>query len=240
MKTIRQSSLVFIILLASLFFNGCEEKAQQETSTLPVENTTELINAVEPEKKESSLTIAPPSSPSSQKSETTESENVENETAKEERTEETQQAPDRSDYTITGLQGKTYSITFDEDTLLVTPQEKPLLLLHLFDMYAPDSGAMTPYLDGLQKERLSDLVVIGIPINTPLNLQAITRWKEQHDARYFIASMDVSAFAKKITDHFEITTTPATLLYHNGKISIFYEGTTPVEMISHDIDETSK
>ncbi|MFT7823128.1 MAG: hypothetical protein ABXS92_00070 [Sulfurimonas sp.] len=229
MKSIvRQLSAATITITLLHFLAGCEEKTKEADHQLPQENTTELV---EMKQENPSKPLTPQSIP------TTPSEPQE---VKEKPVQ--QKEPDLSTvYLLSGLRGERYELSLNKERVSLENSDKPFILIHLFNPDSNEAGAQAPYLSKLQKMYAERLMVIAIPTNGTEDARALRSWAQTYQTEYFISSnKESNILAERLSEELNITTSPSTLLYHQGKNYASYEGITPLEMITHDILQAGK
>lgn len=230
----RTYNTIFTAILMSMLiaFGGCENKSDKTDSKLPIENTTEVITPVQPaapkmEKDATSLALT-------KKKTEVEASKVQK-TAKD----DISNMP-----SIINLRGDRLGLTVEAGKLLLKPHEKPLILINLFDMNDNDSLAQLPYLQRLHDKYGDRLIVIGLPVNDPLNKEQLNQLVQKMGLSYFVSfGDDHQKIIEMLQDALqsETLTMPTILLYDKEGINQgYYEGATPIEMITHDILEISK
>jgi hypothetical protein len=222
----RTHNTIFTAILMSMLISlvGCENKGDKTETELPIENSTEFVTP--PQKAKPSLELTKKNEVEAPKSLAT-------------------VKPDISNLpTVINLRGDRLGMEIREGKLMMQPQDKPLVLINLFDINDTDSVAQLPYLQRLQDKYSDSLLVIGIPINSPLHKEALNQLVQKMELAYFISfGDDHQEIIRMLQDALQsdTLTTPTTLLYDKEGINQgYYEGLTPIEMITHDILRISK
>jgi hypothetical protein len=203
---------------------GCENKSDKTDSELPIQNSTEVVTP--PKNTNTSLDLTKKDEVKAPKSQTIAKADLSNMLS------------------IINLRGDRLGMEIQEGKLMMQPQDKPLVLINLFDINASDSVAQLPYLQRLQDKYSDRLLVISIPTNSPLNKEALNQLVQKMGLAYFISfGDDHQEIIQMLQDALQsdTLTTPTTLLYDKEGINQgYYEGLTPIEMITHDILRISK
>ena len=241
MKITKNTLCVGILLCISLSFNGCEDK--QTDTTLPVEDTTEIIGAQDIDK------AIKQKKPLAQ-------------TAINGKMKKAKTSTASGRLLFVNRDGTKYRLIMQNGKLLPDPKSKPIVLINLFDINDHASVAQIPYLTKLRNEYGKHLTILGIPTNQSLDEEGLSKFRARnigiiwlkvrglideeglktfismHQIDYFISyesSLEtIGDIFSEVLDSDNLTT-PTTLIYHNGEADAIYEGAVPIEMITHDI-----
>ena len=217
MKITKNTLCVGILLCISLSFNGCEDK--QTDTTLPVEDTTEIISAQDIDK------AIKQKKPLAQ-------------TAINGKMKKAKTSTASGRLLFVNRDGTKYRLIMQNGKLLPDPKSKPIVLINLFDINDHASVAQIPYLTKLRNEYGKHLTILGIPTNQSLDEEGLKKFISMHQIDYFISyesSLEtIGDIFSEVLDSDNLTT-PTTLIYHNGEADAIYEGAVPIEMITHDI-----
>ena len=217
MKITKNTLCVGILLCISLSFNGCEDK--QTDTTLPVEDTTEIIGAQDIDK------AIKQKKPLAQ-------------TAINGKMKKAKTSTASGRLLFVNRDGTKYRLIMQNGKLLPDPKSKPIVLINLFDINDHASVAQIPYLTKLRNEYGKHLTILGIPTNQSLDEEGLKTFISMHQIDYFISyesSLEtIGDIFSEVLDSDNLTT-PTTLIYHNGEADAIYEGAVPIEMITHDI-----
>ena len=119
----------------------------------------------------------------------------------------------------------------------MTPMQKPLMLLHIYDATHRQGDMMIPYFENVSKKYHEKLFIAVLPSdtlekekNTPSFVSSMTL-KEPYNI--FMERLKSSLLLENNT-----TTLPLSILFYKGKYLRHYEGMTPIEMILHDLKNT--
>jgi len=189
---------------------GCENKSDNTETVLPAENTTEVIGTPQTEKQTQTLKLS-----SAAKSD----------------------IPNM--FNLVNLRGDRLGMSIKGDKVVEQPQDKPIILINIFDINDSDSLSQLPYLQRLQDKYTDRLLVVSIPANMPLNKEQLNQLVQKMELKYFISFADHHQEIIQMllnTVQCDTLTTPTTLLYDKEGINQgLYEGLTPIEMMAHDI-----
>jgi thiol-disulfide isomerase/thioredoxin len=210
---------VLFITVGLLFFTGCEDK-QEGNAPIAVENTTEIL--------------ASPEVPPQQKK----------------REEENRTAPSADNdagltLTLTDSGQQKHTLTFrDDDTIVLQELPQTVVVLNFFATWCPPCRAEIPYLSDLQKKYKNKILVAGILVNDLPEKEALETFVRTYRLDYPVSTTQagetlVSNIVKTLhlSKNFSI---PLTIIYKNGSYFTHYEGTVPIEMIDHDVQDALK
>ncbi len=210
-NTIIRTLLVLLVL--SLFFQGCEKKEKRknpfEQMTQTEQNDTITRETLEQGKdrlEENTTTIYPATG---------------------------------KNFILTDLTEQRHYISVNGTQLLFKDISQPLVILYFFTPWSLPCKSEVPYLSELQKKYDKDVFIMGILINPEKYLQQLgTFIQEQHANFYITASQQNNHFAKEVLSplHFsENVPIPLTVIFRSGHYWRHYEGAVPIEMLEHDI-----
>lgn len=224
-KTAVLLSLLLLLLIILIIYIGSEEK-QAESTTLPTENTTELLRqkdntAGENErfklsKQKDTLPQAKPSGP---------------------------EAPSKV-FTLINTKVKSHTVAISGQKVIFQENTQPIVLVNLFATWCPPCIGEIPYLNDLQKKYKEDLFVVGVLTHDSIMQDALDTFMAKNQINYFISNgtsndafANLLAMTLNLPENFSI---PLTVMYVKGEYFTHYEGTVPVEMIEYDIEQAKK
>jgi len=209
------------LLLALLFlsFTGCEDK-KPDQSAIPVENTTSVVmeeNKISEEIEAESTTAATEDMPEKKVSDT---------------------------FQLLDMQKEPYTAKITENGLQLKNNTKPIVLLQFFATWCAPCIGEIGYLNDLQEADQKDLFVAGVLTRDTVDSSTLNTFIEQHHINYKILQKESdddlgTHIAQKL--HIEgIFPIPLIVMYINGVYYTHYEGSVPVEMVKHDIQQAKK
>ncbi|WP_309497644.1 TlpA disulfide reductase family protein [Sulfurovum sp.] len=219
------------LLLALLFltFTGCEDKKPDE-NTIPVENTTEIV---EEEKYEKEMQVVKEVKSTSAVTINT--------------SEETFIEPKKNigdTFELLDTQKKTYTATVAEEGLILKNNEKSIVLLQLFATWCDPCLGEIAYLNDLQEIHEEDLFIAGVLTRDTIAPSTLNAFIKEHHINYKILQSDNNdALAEHIARELDIQGTfpiPLIVLYLDGEYYTHYEGSVPVEMVKYDIKQAQQ
>jgi hypothetical protein len=231
----RTHNTIFTAILVSMLITlgGCENKSDKTDTELPVENSTEVVTPVQ--KAET---------PKTKKDDTSLALTQKKEAVKAPKSQQSDKTDISKLLSVVNIRGDRLGMAIEAGKLSIHPQDKPLILINLFDINDSNSIGQLPYLQRLQDKYSDRLLVIGIPTNTPLRKEQLNQLVRKMELNYFISfGDDHQKIIQMLQDALQsdTLTTPTTLLYDKEGINQgYYEGLTPIEMITHDILRISK
>ncbi|MDQ1326607.1 MAG: hypothetical protein QG564_1732 [Campylobacterota bacterium] len=194
---------------------GCDDK-KNKNSTIVIENTTEIIQ-IDKNKSFSKKNILPDG-------------NV------------TQTATHA--FMLSNLQQSSYKGIMAGKTILLEGINAPVVIFHFFATWCPPCAGQAPYLSDLQKKYPQELFVAGVMVNDTPSKEVLNQFIQENHADYYISlAQENDTLAAKITEALKLDSNfslPLTVIYHNGKHLIHYEGAVPAEILEHDIREVIK
>ena len=215
--------ILFITIAAAL--SGCSKK-EESSSKLPMENTTELSNS-----------HSSPYKNTKEKDYHAYINKSQNITIKQENSEE-------SEFILKDMNDNKFTFSIENTTITCDKLNKPMVLFHIFSKECAACMGEIPYLSDLQKKYKQKLFVAGILVNDAMDNGSLQELNIMSDAKYFVSnSHENNAFATKLLQALHLPADihlPLTILYYHGKYTIHYEGATPIEMISHNIQSADE
>ena len=231
MKELRYLSLALLVLLVT----ACEKKKSEQTA-IPVENTTEIFTPkdiqIQKEKRmreeetrfsqkaQSKQDLTKEQKPSSQPSAVTQK----------------QPEPQSATFTIKDINGKSYKIIHTDGGMQIDQMQQKDLLITIFSSWCPPCKGQLPYIQDIQNKHAATLFTLGVLVNDAVESDSLHHFLDRYNVRFPVTRDE--ALANKIIQELDLPQNyplPLTVLYHNGKYRIHYEGATPPEMIEHDI-----
>ena len=224
--------LVIVIILALLW-----EEETSDTTDLPVEYTTVVITKkapeVEDEKRFSLKNYHKKSSDDLSKEEIPEA-----------KKDNTRSKKGTGTFTLTDTKGRTHQITLSDQNIVLSENQKPIIIVNLFASWCPPCVGQIAYMNDLQKKYQNELFIAGILTHDTIDRSSFASFLAKHEVTYFIshakdndAFTDLMAKVLGLDENFSI---PLTVMYVNGEYFTHYEGSVPVEMVEYDIQQAQK
>jgi len=140
--------------------------------------------------------------------------------------------------------GKELNISINNSKLLVKDRRESIILFNIFASWCKPCMGQIPYLAEVQKRESEDLLIIGVSINDNKSPEALNRIFKNSNIRYFISKgrRDI-AFVDKIREELKLNknfTIPLSIIYKDGKLYRYYEGSIPMEMLETEIKNAKK
>jgi len=230
---------LFLALL-SLTFTGCEDK-KSDKNILSVEDTT-VILADEQQIDIPQEVIEKKSTQPSEQSDMPITPIAE-ELPLENDTKEPSIIADNA-FVLTDIQQTSYMATINHESLMLKGSTKPIVLLQLFATWCTPCIGEVAYLNDLQKLYEQDLFVAGVLTRDEISQTELIAFKQKHHIAYKILQSKKTPILEReiaqnlfIEDPFSI---PLIIMYVQGQYFSHYEGSTPVEMIKHDIKQAKQ
>ena len=224
--------LSILLLIVLIIFLGWEDK-QAEPTTLPTENTTEVLTKkdnIDQEdkrfqlgKKEDMLPQVKPSVVEANIS-----------------------VPEiqLGSFTLINTKVKSHKVTVSDQKVMFPDAAQPILMVNLFATWCPPCIGEIPYLNDLQKKYEKELLVVGILTHDSIVQDELETFMAKNQINYFISNgADNDAFANLLATTLHLPknfSIPLTVMYVEGKYFTHYEGSVPVEMIEYDIQQAKK
>ncbi|GIT99548.1 hypothetical protein TSL6_00550 [Sulfurovum sp. TSL6] len=224
--------LSILLLIVLLIFLGWEDK-QAKPTTLPTENTTEVLTEkvkIDQEdkrfqlgKKEDMLPQVKPSIAEANIS-----------------------VPEiqLGSFTLINTKVQSHKVTVSDQKVMFQDTAQPILIVNLFATWCPPCIGEIPYLNDLQKKYEKELLVAGILTHDSIAQDELETFMAKNQINYFISNgTDNEAFATLLATTLHLPKNfpiPLTVMYVEGKYFTHYEGAVPVEMIEYDIQQAKK
>ena len=224
--------LSILLLIVLIIFLGWEDK-QAEPTTLPTENTTEVLTKkdnIDQEdkrfqlgKKEDMLPEVKPSAVEANIS-----------------------VPEiqLGSFTLINTKVQSHKVTVSDQKVMFQDTTQPILIVNLFATWCPPCIGEIPYLNDLQKKYEKELLVVGILTHDSIVQDELETFMAKNQINYFISNgTDNEAFATLMATTLHLPKNfpiPLTVMYVEGKYFTHYEGSVPVEMIEYDIQQAKK
>lgn len=231
MKELHYLSLVLLVLLMT----ACENKKSEQTA-IPIENTTEIFTPKDIEiQKEKRLREE--EARFSQKAQSKEDTiNEQKPSSQPAATTAKQSQAQSATFALKDINGKSYKVTHTDRGMQIDQIKQNDLLITIFSSWCPPCKGQLPYIQDIQNKHAATLFTLGVLVNDPVDSDGLHHFLDRYNVRFPVTRDE--ALAQKIIEDLNLSQNyplPLTVLYHNGRYRIHYEGATPPEMIEHDI-----
>lgn len=224
-KTAALLSLLLSVIIILILYIGWNEQPSESTS-LPTENTTELLtqkDKIAGENERFKLTKQKNTLPQKRSS--------------------LPEGPAKV-FTLSSTKMKSHTVTVSSQKVMFQDTTQPIVIVNLFATWCPPCIGEIPYLNDLQKKYKEKLFVVGILTHDSIMQDALDTFMAKNQINYFISNAtDNDTFANQLAitlDLPENFSIPLTVMYVNGEYFTHYEGSVPVEMIEYDIEQAKK
>jgi thiol-disulfide isomerase/thioredoxin len=224
-KTAALLSLLLSVIIILILYIGWNEQPSESTS-LPTENTTELLtqkDKIAGENERFKLTKQKNTLPQKRSS--------------------LPEGPAKV-FTLSSTKMKSHTVTVSSQKVIFQDTTQPIVIVNLFATWCPPCIGEIPYLNDLQKKYKEKLFVVGILTHDSIMQDALDTFMAKNQINYFISNgTDNDTFADQLAitlDLPENFSIPLTVMYVNGEYFTHYEGSVPVEMIEYDIEQAKK
>lgn len=224
-KTAALLSLLLSVIIILILYIGWNEQPSESTS-LPTENTTELLtqkDKIAGENERFKLTKQKNTLPQKRSS--------------------LPEGPAKV-FTLSSTKMKSHTVTVSSQKVIFQDTTQPIVIVNLFATWCPPCIGEIPYLNDLQKKYKEKLFVVGILTHDSIMQDALDTFMAKNQINYFISNAtDNDTFADQLAitlDLPENFSIPLTVMYVNGEYFTHYEGSVPVEMIEYDIEQAKK
>jgi thiol-disulfide isomerase/thioredoxin len=224
-KTAALLSLLLSVIIILILYIGWNEQPSESTS-LPTENTTELLtqkDKIAGENERFKLTKQKNTLPQKRSS--------------------LPEGPAKV-FTLSSTKMKSHTVTVSSQKVMFQDTTQPIVIVNLFATWCPPCIGEIPYLNDLQKKYKEKLFVVGILTHDSIMQDALDTFMAKNQINYFISNAtDNDTFADQLAitlDLPENFSIPLTVMYVNGEYFTHYEGSVPVEMIEYDIEQAKK
>lgn len=149
-------------------------------------------------------------------------------------------------FTFNDTHGNSYTLFVNGKDIRFKTINRPLVMVHLFDINDQDALAQIPYLTQLEERYQGDILILAIPMNDPSpKAQHLNAFIKKHHINYIITEKSEHLLAQTLLQTLHESDTqkqrfPVTILYKDGSLYNSYEGAVPVEMMTYDIEEALK
>lgn len=220
------SVLLLSILLISL--TGCEDK-KQNNGSIPVENTTQVLQQTKTDTKgNSAFKIAKKHTPTTKIS-------------------KTKTAPIQNfngTFTLANQAGKKYTATVHNQEMKLSNVTQDIVIIHIFATWCtPCIGEIT-YLNDLQSKYNNELFIASVLAYDTIEPKHLDDFKHKYKINYYLSNgiqndafTTLLAATLSLPKNFSI---PLSIMYVNGQYFTHYEGLVPIEMIEYDIEQAKK
>jgi len=217
---LRYLSFILLVLMVA----ACEKKKTSQ-KTIPIDNTTEIYAP----KNDQTPKKAPFPKQKADFSQTTKSANLPT-------TQITQPANSSSVLVVKDIDDKHYKLIPKDKGLRIDGIRQKDLLITIFSSWCPPCKGQLPYIQDIQNRHVNNLYALGVLVNDDISNKALHHFLKYYGIRFPITRN--KQLVQKIIQDLDLPQNhplPLTILYHNGRYRIHYEGATPPEMIEHDI-----
>ena len=208
-----------LLILSFLLLLGCEETKTKETY-ITVENTTEIFTPKENKQQKLNYT--------KEKKQNNHTKKPTNKNLK-------------KTFTLNTSKENNFVLHIDNKHISVDTIQTPLILISLFNTKSNQNSTELPYLLRLKNKYKKQLTVLTILVDQEEKNKVLQAYPELSDIYYFFTHKEeMTQFMqtiKKILEIKEKLTLPLSILYKNGNYYIHYEGSTPIEMLEHNIHQ---
>jgi len=224
--------LVIVIILSILW-----EDETSDTTDLPVEYTTVIITKKDPEiedEKRFSLKNYHEKT----------SDDLSEEEFLEEKANRAASRKGTGTFTLNNTKGQTHQITISDQSIVLSENQKPIIIVNLFASWCPPCIGQIAYMNDLQKKYQKELFISGILTHDTIDKSSFDSFMAKHQVKYFISyskqNDDFVNLMAKVLGLDENFSIPLTVMYVNGEYFTHYEGSVPVEMVEYDIQQAIK
>ena len=144
-------------------------------------------------------------------------------------------APTIRRFRIRDINKRETSLEFSDGPALFHRIRQPLVMIILFADWCPPCRGMIPYLSRLQSANSDELFVIGIPVRSNLDEQAMRRFMIRYETNFFISvHPDNNALGTYLARRYKLGKNyplPLTLIFKNGRYVMHISGAVPYEML---------
>jgi len=148
------------------------------------------------------------------------------------------------EFTIKNQRELSIKISISNDKLILEDRKESIVLINIFSSWCKPCMGQIPYLAEIQKRQQEDLLIIGIDINDNKTEEELKNLFKSSGIRYFISTdltnqKLVNRILKqlKLGSNFKI---PLSIIYKNGKLYRYYQGTMPMEILNTEIKNAKK
>ncbi len=217
-KTAALLSLLLLLLIILIIFIG-REKKQPDSTPLPTENTTEVIEVIVKKDKTVQEGVLPPMKSS------------------------LPETPSMV-FTLINTKVKSHKVAISDKKVIFQDTTQPIVIVNLFATWCPPCIGEIPYFNDLQKKYKEELFVVGILTHDTITQDALGSFMAKNQINYFISNgTENDTFADHLATTLDLPknfSIPLTVMYVGGEYFTHYEGAVPVEMIEYDIQQAKK
>ena len=219
---------VFLLAILLMSLTGCEDKKQNDGS-IPVENTTQVLQQNKTEtRNNSAFKIEKKHTPTTKVSKT--------------RTLPIQNF--NGTFTLSNQAGKKYTATIHNQEMKLSEVTQSIVIIHIFATWCTPCIAEITYLNDLQSKYNNELFIASILAYDTIEPKHVNDFTHKHKINYYLSDgVQNDAFATLLAatltlpQNFSI---PLSIMYVNGQYFTHYEGLVPIEMIEYDIKQAKK
>jgi len=217
---VHKLNALFIALILFLIL-GCENK-NTSTDTIPMENTTEVLQQnthgssdTDRFKIQSNTHIKHTDTPSSIHLSDT--------------------------FTLSDIKGTSYTATVSNRKMTFKETKKAIVLVTFFSTWCIPCVHDIPYMNDLHKKYNKNILLVGVLVHDSIAEEQLHSFLAKHLVSYFVStSKENNDFASLVAKTLRLPkdfSIPLTVMYVEGEYFTHYEGCVPVEMIDYDIQQ---
>ena len=147
-------------------------------------------------------------------------------------------------FALSGAEEKSYRVNIHNKNISSNDISHPIVLINIFATWCLPCLGEIPYLAALQQKHKDNLFVMGILIDDKQNIHSLQDLIGKYKINYFISnSKQNDTLSIKLSQALQLPknfSLPLTIVYKRGKYYTHYEGSVPIEMIDHDIQQAIK
>ncbi len=213
----------FLISFILVFILGCEDK-KTSTGTIPIENTTEVLN--QPSSKENM----------------DDEHKVSKKNISDIISKENTHLSDT--FNISNMEGKSYTVSVLNQKVTLKEATKSIVFVTFFTTWCSPCVRAIPYMNDLQKKYQNQMMLTGILIHDAMPKEELRSFLAKHEVGFFVSNSrhnnDFSSLVAKTLGLSENFSIPLTVIYVEGQYFTHYEGIVPIEMMDYDIQQALK
>ncbi|MDA7817259.1 TlpA family protein disulfide reductase [Sulfurimonas sp.] len=143
------------------------------------------------------------------------------------------------DFTLNGLDKKTYTIKKQGAEFILDEAKGKVIIFDIFATWCPPCRGAATHLTSLQKKYKEDLIILGITIEDGISDTKLLEFRKEYNAEYILVnSKENRALTSAIVSELKLGERhpiPLMAMYKDGKLINHYVGATEEEFIESDI-----